>query len=477
MILTRELRRNPRPFLVPTGVLTLLAVLLLYPSAVLDGILHGSTGVLRTAPADLIVYARNANGVLILSRLGSEERSQVQDVEGVDRVAAFDAWLLGAASEDAEGTAAVALLSSEAQLGSAAPEPGEALVDTTLREQIDVAEGDTLLIGPGEVPVTVTGFVSELNLWLLPGVIVDKDTWSSALLPAGSDQSGESSSGEVPQDLPDEMPEDLQEQLGDQPGTSDGSSEGEEEPGSEGSEGSEDGTDTGSGASGDEGSESEEPGSEESGESQESATGVVGFAGQEPSSGGAVQEPGSGGAPAVPVDDDEDQDMSQLLFVDVDDGADPTAVAAAIDQATGRVTETFTRSGAVKAMPGVEEQETTFGYIRMVTLTVALVVVGLFLMFLTLERTPFYAVLKAVGASSRQLFFGVVAQALLITAIAVGVGAAATWGLTHIPFELPTMMQPVRLLETLVALGVTTVAGSVLSLRRVTGIDPADAIG
>jgi putative ABC transport system permease protein len=145
--------------------------------------------------------------------------------------------------------------------------------------------------------------------------------------------------------------------------------------------------------------------------------------------------------------------------------------------ATGGQTETLTRAEAVRAMPGIEQQQSTFGYIRAVTLTVALVVVGLFLSFVTLERAPLYAVLKAVGASSRQLFVGMVAQVLLITVVAVLAAALVTWGLTQIPFELPTVMRLARVVETLVALGATAVAGSALSLRRVVAIDPADAIG
>lgn len=88
-----------------------------------------------------------------------------------------------------------------------------------------------------------------------------------------------------------------------------------------------------------------------------------------------------------------------------------------------------------------------------------------------------YAVLKALGMSSRQLFTGVVTQVLLVTFTAAIVALAATWGLTHVPLELPTTMRPVRFVETLGALGVTSVVGSVLSLRRVVRVDPAAAIG
>jgi putative ABC transport system permease protein len=173
----------------------------------------------------------------------------------------------------------------------------------------------------------------------------------------------------------------------------------------------------------------------------------------------------------------EEPATAQALFLDVDPGSDPLAVAAAVDDATRGETHTITPAEAVASLPGMSQQSTTFGYIRLVTLGVALVVVGLFLSFVTLERTPLYAVLKALGMSSRQLFTGVVVQVLLVTISAAVVAAVATWGLTHVPLELPTTMRPIRLVETVVALGVTSVVGSVLSLRRVVRVDPASAIG
>ena len=163
--------------------------------------------------------------------------------------------------------------------------------------------------------------------------------------------------------------------------------------------------------------------------------------------------------------------------MNVESGADLGDVAAAIDRSTESETETLTRAAAVRAIPGVEQQESTFGYIRIVTLGVALLVVGLFLSFVTLERAPLYAVMKALGASSWQLFFALLTQVLVITDLAVNAAALVTWGLTKLPLDLPTEMRMVRFVETAVALRTAAVVGSALSLRRVMRIAPADAIG
>jgi putative ABC transport system permease protein len=113
----------------------------------------------------------------------------------------------------------------------------------------------------------------------------------------------------------------------------------------------------------------------------------------------------------------------------------------------------------------------------MVTFTVALVVVGLFLSFLTLERAPLYAAMKAIGASSSQLSFGMVMQVLWITDVALYLAILATWLLTKLPIELPTELRMSRIMETGFALRTAALVGASLSLRRVMRIDPADAIG
>jgi putative ABC transport system permease protein len=379
----REMRRRPRSYMVPTGILLLLALLLLYPSAILDGILKYSTAAVQNAPADLIVYSREANGVQLRSRIESDVRRRIQEVPGVAWVTTFDATVFTGRVEGQEASQSLglALLSSEQPLGPVVPGPGEALASTSLRGVRGVEEGATLLIGPFRVPVRIVGFTTDIDLWLLGGVVVDKTTWLEAL--------GQPSSGQ-----------------------------GSQEP----------------------------------------------------------QQPASAAATA-PTTAPTTTTSSQALFVKVAHDADAGQVATAIDQMTDGDTETFTRSGAVAAMPGVREQATIFGYIKAVTLTVALVVVGLFLSFLTLERTPLYAVLKAVGASSRQLFTGVVSQALIITLVAVLAAVAVTWALTFVPLGLPTTMRLQRVVETLLTLGFTAVAGSVVSLRRVMSIDPASAIG
>jgi putative ABC transport system permease protein len=153
-------------------------------------------------------------------------------------------------------------------------------------------------------------------------------------------------------------------------------------------------------------------------------------------------------------------------------------VAAAIDAATGS-TDTLTRDESIDEIPGVREQRGTFGQIIGVTLAIAAIVIALFFALLTTERVGLYGVLKAIGASGRSLFVGVVAQAAVLTAIAAIVGGAlmAVFNVTVPKSAIPFAFTPGRFLTTLVSLVVAAVIGSAFSLRRVLRVDPATAIG
>jgi len=160
------------------------------------------------------------------------------------------------------------------------------------------------------------------------------------------------------------------------------------------------------------------------------------------------------------------------------DGRGAGDVAADVDEATG-TTATLTLAEAIDALPGVEQQRSTFNQIIGVTALVAVLVVALFFALITVERTALYGILKAVGAASGTLVRGVVLQAVTVTLTAAAIGAAGALILDavipagSIPFDVSAS----RLVTSVVLMVAAGVAGSVFSLRRVLRIDPASAIG
>jgi len=154
-------------------------------------------------------------------------------------------------------------------------------------------------------------------------------------------------------------------------------------------------------------------------------------------------------------------------------------LAERIDRATDEATTTLTITEAINALPGVSQQRTVFNQIIGVTVVIAIIVVALFFALLTVERTALYGVLKAIGASSRSLFAGVVLQAVVVALIASLVGIIASLVLDAlIPAgTIPFVATPARLLSSAVVLVVAAVVGCAFSLRRVLRVDPAAAIG
>lgn len=168
----------------------------------------------------------------------------------------------------------------------------------------------------------------------------------------------------------------------------------------------------------------------------------------------------------------------QVYSVVIDQGADTEAVAEAIDEATEGATSTLTIDAAIDSLPGVAEQRSTFGQIIGVTFFVAGLVVALFFAFVTLERTPLYGVLKAMGTSSAQIYLGLITQAIVVTTGALILGGAIAFGLSLVvPPDIPLRFEPSRTVFVVIGMLVTAVAGGSITLRRVIRIDPAAAIG
>lgn len=153
--------------------------------------------------------------------------------------------------------------------------------------------------------------------------------------------------------------------------------------------------------------------------------------------------------------------------------------AAQIDRATEGRTRTLTIPEAIDALPGVSQQRATFNQIIGVTVLIAIVVVALFFALLTVERTPLYGVLKAIGAGSATLFGGVLLQALVVTLSASVLGAIAAVTLDAVipAGAIPFVALPSRIISSIVFLLVAAVLGCAFSLRRVLRVDPAAAIG
>ena len=156
----------------------------------------------------------------------------------------------------------------------------------------------------------------------------------------------------------------------------------------------------------------------------------------------------------------------------------PARLARGIDVATDGQTKSLTKSEAVLSSPGTRQQKSTFNGIIGVTFLVVALVVALFFVLLTIERSALYGVLKAIGAPTGRLAMGVLLQAVTIAAIAFVAGDLVTLGLARlIPAEVPLTLQRSRAVSTFVGIVLAAAIGGLVSLRRIVRADPATAIG
>jgi putative ABC transport system permease protein len=113
---------------------------------------------------------------------------------------------------------------------------------------------------------------------------------------------------------------------------------------------------------------------------------------------------------------------------------------------------------------------------RLLMWLIAVIIVAALVYVSALQRTRDFAVMKAVGASTRHLFLGVAIQAVLITLAAAVFAVSTAWIFRPaytVPVEVPV---DAYLLLPVVAV-VVGVLASLVALRRAVTVDPALAFG
>lgn len=156
---------------------------------------------------------------------------------------------------------------------------------------------------------------------------------------------------------------------------------------------------------------------------------------------------------------------------------DPGEATAAITDDVDGVTAYLTQD-AVDLIPGVSSISQSFGILVGLTFIIGIVVIGFFFLILTVQKMKTFTLLRAIGASSRKLSGVVAFQITLVvlgaSLIAVLMTVGAVRGLnTGIPVSLSATV----VLETVGAVLAFSLLAGLLSIRRITKIDPFTAAG
>lgn len=183
-IALRELVRRPSRFVAATGILTLIALLLMFLGGLADGLIGQSTNAIEAQRGDLLVFSNASRNSFIRSRIDDTVRSTVASVPGVTEVGGLGVAQLGARvpGNGPRDLANVALFGYEiAPRGvPATPPDGQAYADSSLKAD-GIRAGQTILLGPARTPVEIIGFVSETNYSGQGALWASLTTWRTAL--------------------------------------------------------------------------------------------------------------------------------------------------------------------------------------------------------------------------------------------------------------------------------------------------------
>ncbi len=183
---------------------------------------------------------------------------------------------------------------------------------------------------------------------------------------------------------------------------------------------------------------------------------------------GVAIEAANPGLPFVPVN---------AIAFDVADGTDPEQVAADVTATVPGVVG-YTRDMAVDRIPGISSITQSFGILVGLTFIIGIVVIGFFFLILTVQKLRAFTLLRAIGASTGSLATMVALQITLVvivaSAIALGLTLLAVQGLNT---GIPVSLDPLLITITVAAVLVFSLLAGLLSIRRISRIDPATAVG
>ena len=184
----------------------------------------------------------------------------------------------------------------------------------------------------------------------------------------------------------------------------------------------------------------------------------------------------------ISMDDFEEMrgsyDTISFLLVKVEDGESPTVVADRIQAQVRDVTVQTRNEFAAQERKVIKDMSTDLITImNLIGFLIGLAVMALTVYTATLSRRAEYGVLKALGASNRQLYRTVLAQATLSVLIGFLVGLIITLILSFIVDSLGLNMELLVSGVSLVKVAGLSliIAGfsAILPIRQIAGLDPA----
>ncbi len=142
-------------------------------------------------------------------------------------------------------------------------------------------------------------------------------------------------------------------------------------------------------------------------------------------------------------------------------------------------TLTVDREGAYVASTGYREEIMTVQMIQWFLIIISAVVIGAFFTVWTIQRTQEIGLVKALGASNFYLMRDALSQVIILMFVGASIGVliALRLGVVFIESGFPFAMEINAAISSAILLIVAGLAGSALSVRLITRVDPIIALG
>ena len=140
--------------------------------------------------------------------------------------------------------------------------------------------------------------------------------------------------------------------------------------------------------------------------------------------------------------------------------------------------KTYPINQFIKKLPGYTAQNMTFELMIGFLYVISLIIIAVFLYILTMQKLHNYAVMRAQGIPSSTLVKATISQALILVLAGLIIGLIATMITVKVlPPAVPISFTPQIILTGTIGLLVTAIIGSLIPVRSILKVDPAQAIG
>jgi len=166
-------------------------------------------------------------------------------------------------------------------------------------------------------------------------------------------------------------------------------------------------------------------------------------------------------------------DFVSVVMLQLEEGVD----VAALDDANETIT--MDRQAYYAASTGYKSEVQSVQMIQSLLFIISAVVIGAFFSIWTIQRTKEIGLVKALGASNFYLIRDALGQAFFLIAAGTLVGVVFSLWFSSVVAgtELPFMLQTGTLISAMVSLIIAGLFGALMSVNRITGVDPIIALG